>query len=289
MKRIEASLPSVPPPTWAVLQRNLIDVMNDSVHVFLGKYVREDGALIWHDKPGGGGSLDDAYESVYNWPLFYALGGGDHLLPISLKLFEGITRQYGKYGTVYKEYEKSSDWFHQGEGYIFFYYLGLADPTVRQNIDRAKRFAGFYLNEDPEVEEPLYDPKLKLVRSWHVGSRGADFHVWETYGWAEWSRPYGLPFEDVPGITSYEDLKDPENARRMGEVMNQRMDRGDVAANLSSTSLLTNAYLYTGDEKYRRWVLEYVQAWIERTRQNDGTIPDNIGLSGRIGEYNDGK
>ncbi|MEM3046667.1 MAG: hypothetical protein QW057_06230, partial [Candidatus Bathyarchaeia archaeon] len=289
MKRVEADIPCVPPPLWAVLERALIDVMSESVYPFLEKYTRLDGSLIWHDKPGGGGSLDDAYESVYNWPLLYALGGSDDLLPISLRLFNGITRKYAEYGTVYKEYERSADWFHQGEGYVFFYYLGLADPSVPEIVERARRFSGFYLNEDPEVKEPIYDPKLKLIRSWHVGSRGADFHVWREYGWAEWSRPYGLPYEDLPGITSYEDLRDPEKARRMGEAMHERMDRGDVAANLSATSLVTNAYLYTGDEKYRRWVLEYVEAWMDRVRANNGIIPDNVGLSGRIGEYMDGK
>ncbi|MEM2926967.1 MAG: hypothetical protein QXO94_05855 [Candidatus Bathyarchaeia archaeon] len=289
MKRIDASLPSVPPPKWAILERSLIDLMGEAVFPFLEKYTREDGSLIWHDKPGGGGSLDDAYESFYNWPLLYVLGGADHLLPISKKLFDGITSQYAYYGTVYKEYDKDADWFHQGEGYLFFYFLCLADPKDRKNLERAKRFAGFYLNEDPEVEEPIYDPERKLIRSWRVGSRGANFHVWRSYGWAEWSRPYGLPFEDVPGIESYEDLRDPEKARLMGEVMHRRMDRGDVAQNLAATSLLTNAFLLTGEEKYRSWVLDYVEAWIDRTRKNGGILPDNVGLSGEIGEYMDGK
>jgi hypothetical protein len=39
----------------------------------------------------------------------------------------------------------------------------------------------------------------------------------------------------------------------------------------------------------RQWVLEYLAAWVERTAQNGGVTPDNIGLSGKIGEYNDGK
>ena len=291
MKMIKADVPLVSPPTWAILERALIDIMSRSVFPFLRKYTREDGTLIWRDEFPGIDGLDDAYESFHNWPLLYALGGGDHLLNMSMKEFDAITRQFTKYGQVYKEYEQGYDWFHQGEGYIFFYFLGLADPTNQKNIERARRFAGFYLNEDPDLKEPIYDPELKLIRASHVGSRGPNFHEGEehVYGWAEWSRPYGLPFEDVPGIESYEDLKDPEKARKMGEVMHKRMDRGDVAQNLAATSLLTNAYLYTGDEKYKRWVLDYVEAWMERTRQNNGIIPDNVGLSGKIGEYMDGK
>jgi hypothetical protein len=100
---------------------------------------------------------------------------------------------------------------------------------------------------------------------------------------------YGLPYQDVPGITTYADLKDPEKAARMGAVMQERMGRGDVAANLPVTSLVTNAYLMTGDPKYREWVLEYFEAWIERANQNGGLLPDNVGLSGKVGEYMDGK
>ena len=74
----------------------------------------------------------------------------------------------------------------------------------------------------------------------------------------------------------------------MGAVMQERMGKGDVAANLGVTSLVTNAYLLTGDAKYRRWVVEYVDAWVERARQNGGLLPDNVGLSGQIGEYTGG-
>ena len=75
----------------------------------------------------------------------------------------------------------------------------------------------------------------------------------------------------------------------MGEVMQERMGQGDVAANLGVTSLVANAYLLTGDDKYRRWVLDYVDAWMERARANGGLLPDNVGLSGAVGEYMDGK
>ncbi|CAF4420791.1 unnamed protein product, partial [Adineta steineri] len=67
------------------------------------------------------------------------------------------------------------------------------------------------------------------------------------------------------------------------------MTRGDVPLNLNATGLVTHAFLYSDEEKYRRWVLEYLKAWKERTHQNGGIIPDNIGLTGKIGEYNDGK
>ena len=98
-----------------------------------------------------------------------------------------------------------------------------------------------------------------------------------------------MPYEDLEGIDSVEDLKDPANARRMGQAMKERMAKGDVATNLHVCSLIANAFLMTGDEKYKRWLLEYVDAWIERAARYDGFLPDNVGLSGEVGEYTGGK
>jgi hypothetical protein len=75
----------------------------------------------------------------------------------------------------------------------------------------------------------------------------------------------------------------------MGQAMHERMGRGDAATNLMVTSLVTNAFLLTGEEKYRDWILEYTDAWIERARQNGGLLPDNVGLNGIVGEYLDGR
>ncbi|MDP6019666.1 MAG: hypothetical protein QGI32_26595, partial [Candidatus Latescibacteria bacterium] len=64
---------------------------------------------------------------------------------------------------------------------------------------------------------------------------------------------------------------------------------GDVPMNLAITGLFSHAFILTGEEKYRRWVLDYLGAWMQRTRENGGIIPDNIGLSGRIGENRGGQ
>jgi hypothetical protein len=71
--------------------------------------------------------------------------------------------------------------------------------------------------------------------------------------------------------------------------MNRRMARGDVPLNLTATSLVANAFLYTGEERYRSWVLDYLNAWADRIKANDGICPDNVGPSGRVGELMDGK
>src|SRR4029079_12220455 len=57
---------------------------------------------------------------------------------------------------------------------------------------------------------------------------------------------------------------------------------GDNHVNLGATSLGFAAYALTGDEKYRDWTLEYVDAWVERTRQNNGLIPSSVGPDGTV-------
>lgn len=291
MIKLTANVPVGAPPTWAVLERKLMEVMDRSVYPYLEKYTDETGALIWRDTwSGSRDGADDFYESFYNWPLYYLLGGGDHLLPLAQREWDAITRQLTDLGVLHKEYERGYDQFHQGESYIYFYFLCLADPTNPRNVERAKRFAGFYLNEDPEAAN--YDPEKKLIRAPHNGSGGPRWGFSDgepRYGWSPGMRRYGLPYTDVPGIEHYDDLKDPAMARRMGEVMQARMGKGDVAGNLIVTSLVANAYLLTGEEKYRRWIVEYVDAWRQRARQNGGLLPDNVGLSGQVGEYMDGK
>jgi len=287
MTTLSATIPCTAPPAWAVLERRLIDILDESVHPFLEKYTHEDGTLIWNHESAH--SPDDFYESFYNWPLLYLLGGGDHLLELSHRAWNAVTRQLTDHGLVHKDYARRVDQFHQGESDIFFYLLCLADPTHPEAVDRARRFAGLYINEDPEA--PNYDPDRKLIRSPYNGSGGPAtefFGGQPSYGWSEGMSRYGLPHYDVPGVTDPEDLKNPDLARRMGETMQRRMSRGDVVANLAVTSLVTNAYLLTGEEKYRTWVVEYVDAWMARAQSNDGLLPDNVGLSGQVGEYIDG-
>ena len=68
----------------------------------------------------------------------------------------------------------------------------------------------------------------------------------------------------------------------MGQALvDERMGRDDVACNLAATSMVTNAYICSGDEKYKAWVVEYTQAWIERTRQNNGILPANLASRAR--------
>ncbi len=292
MIEIKASVPLNEAPAWAVLERQLIEEMERAVDPFLQKYTHPDGRLIWNSGPRESrDGADDFYESFYNWPLLYVLGGCDRLLELGQRQWDATTELMGEYGHVYKEYEIGYDQFHQSESYVYFYLLCMADPKNGKNRARARRFAGFYLNEDPEA--PNYDPEKKIIKCAHNGSKGPRWLYEETetpsYGYGPGMARYGLPYEDLDGIDTPEDLEDPEKARRMGQAMKERMNRGDCATNLHVTSLIANAFYLTQEQKYRDWLCEYVDAWIARAEANDGLLPDNVGLTGKVGEYIEGR
>ena len=278
-----------PPPEWALLQRQLMQALYPAAMEFVEKYTRSDGTLIWRDEwPGMDGS-DDGYESFYNFPLYYTLGGPPKIDSLSRKLWEAVTRQFTEYGQVAHEFDAGYDWMHHGESYTNFYFFGLADPTDPAMRERAIKFAEMYMDNGSDTSN--FDAKLKLMRSPLTGSLGPRFvntaEDWVTH------RPilanYPLPYDDIPHVTSSQAWIDDEKFPYILQALNERMMKGDVPLNLASTSLMLNAYMYTGDEKYKTWVLDYVKAWMQRVEDNQGILPDNVGLSGQIGEHTGGK
>ena len=295
MQRIETNIPVDELPSWALWQRRMLESAHQSVQPFLDHFTHRSGAsageFIWDDA-WGGGSPDDYFEPFFNWPLVYLMGGSADLLAQAERQFEAVTRQLMRLGSYHKEYGFREDQMHQSEADVLFYHLCLADPNAPGKLERARRFSGFYLNEDPEAIN--YDPEHKIVFSGLTGSKGAIVDKSEWSGGAyspvgTTMEPYGLPFFDLPGIASVKDLADPANAQAMSKAMHDRWQAGDAPANLAITSMVTNAFLMTGEEKYRDWVVEYTTAWLERGRQNGGLLPDQIGPSGKVGEFVDGK
>jgi len=291
MPRIEAAR-IAPIPRWALLQRQIFAVLDKAAIEFADRYTRADGTLMWRDRwPGMDGS-DDPYEGFMNMPLFYALGGSEEVYRRSRTIWDGITWQWTEYGQIHREFDAYYDWMHHGESNLFFYFFGLCDPHVPKDRQRTRRFAGFYNGEDAEAQN--WDVEHRLIRSPISGSRGPR-HTQTEEDWSthrEILDNYLPPFEDLPGIDPHgmkTPWSDDATYAQILERINARQARGDVPLNLGATALLTHAFLYTGEDKYRAWVLDYLAAWQERTARNGGITPDNIGLSGEIGEYNDGK
>ncbi len=241
-----------PPPEWAFWERHLLEFLYPAALEYVNKYTNEDGTLIWRKEwPGMDGS-DDGYESFYNFPLYCALGGPMALDSLARHLWEGVTRQFTAYGQVHDEFDAGYDWMHHGESYTYFYFFGLTDPKNEVFRKRAIKFAELY--RDPAYGN--YDPKLKLIRSPLTGSKGPRFvntaEDWVTH------RPilanYLLPYEDIPGVESSDAWNDDDKFPLILKALNERMMKGDVPLNLAATSLMANAYMYTGDAKYKTWI-----------------------------------
>ena len=291
MNQICANLPCQKVPSWALWQRKLFESIDSVTEPYLSHFTRKNGEFIWEDS-WGGGSPDDFFEPFFNWPLVYSIGAGDHLLSLAERQYKAVLGQLGRLGSYHKDYGFQEDQMHQSEADVLFYNLCLTLPMNNDIEGLARRFAGFYLNED--VEAINYDPKHKIVLSGLNGSRGAIVSGGaispKPYNPVDTTmEPYGLPFYDLPDIKSVKDLADPAKARLMGEEMNKRWQAGDAPANLAITSMMTNAFILTGEEKYRNWVVEYTDGWMVRASENGGLLPDQIGPSGKVGEYVGGK
>ncbi|HEU0161039.1 MAG TPA: hypothetical protein VFQ69_01425 [Rhizomicrobium sp.] len=279
------------PPEWALLQRELLRAQTEACKAFFQRYFNPNtGWLEVVERWGGDDGPDDAIENVNDWPHLYMLGGDAALKEMTEKAWEGHLRQYSaakttdvplaKEGMYYKEFPTQMDWQHNGEGLTVFNMMPLADPYSRATRQRMKRFAGFYMDEDPGA--PNYDPKLRLIKSLMNGSKGPLLRKATGLDWAgdpidvEHRFPYL-----AHGEGSYEGMV--AHFKDYNDVI------GDSPLNLVATTLSTNAYMLTHEAKYKVWTLDYVDAWVERARANNNILPSNIGLDGTIGGGTDGK
>lgn len=265
------------PPAWALAEHTLLRESSDGVKEFFDRYLDDRGYLQCVERWGGLDGPDDAMENFNNWTLLYALGAPESVLKLYKRAWEGHILQYteakapgiemAEHGMYWREFITAFDWEHNGEGLAAFYFYALGKPDDPLYSKRLKRFAGFYNGEDPFANN--YDPEHKIIRSLHNGSRGSKISDASQMDWG------GLPVEGQP--------------ERMDNYATAGNIRGDNPLNLCAATLGMNAYMLTGEDKYKKWLLEYVSAWRDRILENDGNIPTNIGLNGKIGGEWDGK
>ncbi len=295
MFEVDANTPFARPPRWATLQRELFETMSEALGRFVEGYFGEGYDPFWPpDDHVGVDGYDDVIEGFYNWPLVYAMGGDTLFLDHARGAYRGALDRCGETETpfghpmVVDEFEQCRDWFHLGEGNLYTYNMGLAAPDDEVVVARAEQFASLYL---PDSDVNNYDAEQRLVRAPMNGSMGPEYSDLSAFGthstfggyganyrWAS----HGLPWRDLEFDNATEFL-DPANEERLYEIFDERCSSGDIPLNLGITSLMTNAYLHTGDDRYKEWVLEYLDAWKERTAENGGIIPDNVDRSGDIG------
>ena len=284
---IEIETPMVP-PTWALMELELIHAQTQACEIFYDKYFDDRGYMRCVPRWGGDDGPDDAIENLTDWPILYALGGPEILLEMCHHAQEGHIQQYTEAKTVevpfardgmyYKEFPVMGDWLHNGESLSVFGAIGLCDPADLDYQRRLKLWSGLYMNEDEEA--PNYDPEHKIIRSLFNGSRGPMLRKATALDWT------GDPIEEgrfilIHGERNYQEM--------LAHFQDYTDVIGDHPSNLVATGLAFDAYSVLGEEKYRDWVLEYVDAWIERAAANNDILPSNIGLDGTIGGACDGK
>jgi hypothetical protein len=231
---------------------------------------------------GANDGPDDAFENFAGWPELHALGASDEIARIYTKTWDGMIRQYsaaktidvpaGRDGMYFKEFSAQSDWMHHGEGLRCFNLMGLSMSTLPVYQTRVRRFAGLYMGEDPAA--PNYDTKLKLIRSMQNGSKGPMLRPATALDWV------GDPF-DLTGF------KLGHGERTFSEFLDHYRDYhevvGDHFINLVATVLPANAYFLTHEASYKTWIVDYMDAWLVRMRQNGGVIPSHVALDGKVG------
>ncbi len=272
--RIEISTP-MSPPAWALLELEVLQASSMAAEELYATYNDERGYLLHTPRWGTLDGADDAIEIYANWTLLHMLGGSDSALKLFKQALEGHLRQYkelktvkteiAKDGAYYKEFMPMSDWHHNG---IVF-------------RKRMKRFAGFYLNEDPDALN--YDPEHKIIRSIWNGSRGPMIRRATQYDWV------GDPFKgrfhilhSAGGVSEMLDAEEtyPEMLAHCAEYLHSA---GDHPLNLIATQLTLNAFALGHEEKYRRWSIEYVDAWKDRTEKNGAIFPVTSAWMGASG------
>jgi hypothetical protein len=272
----------IDPPRWAILERQLLSANVPACKEFFRKYFDDRGYLQCFVRWGANDGPDDAFENFNHWPELHALGSDDEILQMFSRGHEGLIKQYtearttgvpiARRGMYYKEFIVQSDWMHHGEGLQLFNRMGLSIPTDAKYQERARRFAGFYMGEDPEA--PNYDPVHRIIRSMQNGSRGPMLRKATALDWV--GDPFDVTgFDAAHGESTFDQFL--AHYAEYGDVV------GDHFLNLAATTLPMDAYLLAGEAKYKQWLLEYVDAWLDRMKRNGGILPSFVDLDGRIG------
>ena len=123
------------PPTWALLERELLKTNAAACREYFSRYFDERGFLLCVERWGGDDGPDDAIENCNDWPILHALGAHDDVLRMYKHAWEGHLRQFtlakttqvpfARDGMYYKEFPVTFDWVHNGEGLTVFNLQGL--------------------------------------------------------------------------------------------------------------------------------------------------------------------
>lgn len=271
-------------PDWAIMQRRLLARNAEACEAFYAKYVDGRDRLKVFERWGANDGPDDAAEATNDWVVLHALGGSDRILTLARRYWEGHLKQYtaartmevpiARQGMYFREFPVQMDWQHNAEGLTTFNVMGLSTPRDPRLLARTMRYADFYTGRDPTVHN--YDPRHRLIRSLLNGSRGPMLRRATPLDWAGDPFEAGARFHMEHGETTYQQTLD--HYAEYGDVV------GDNPLNLQSTTLGLNAYALGCGDRYRRWALDYIDAWVERAAANGDLLPSHVALDGTVGK-----
>jgi len=247
---------------------------------------------------GGDDGPDDAAENMLNWTM--PLGDrrvGARLSSYIEKGWEGHLRQYteatdrrgslcSRRDVLQRVFRSASTGFITAEGLSAFFLEGASSTPATEISFQTdlRRFAGFYMDEDPQA--PNYDPDRRLIRSMFNGSRGPP------------SPKRRLP-STGPAIRSKSRDGSSRSITRgsYAEMLEHFQGLQTTVVGGQTRSTLGAGTLgfqtptpLTGEAKYRDWLLGYVDGLARADGGEQWHFSrTNIGLDGTIGGACDGK
>ena len=271
------------PPRWAVLERRLLADNVPACREFFDKYFDDRGQLQCYVRWGANDGPDDAFENLNRWPELHALGAGDEILRMYTQRSRGpdqaVHRRQDDRGTrsparACTPRTSSSSRTGCTTARACSCSTGWACRCRRTRPTRSARADLPACTWARIRTAPNYDPAHRIIRSMQNGSKGPMLRPATALDWV--GDPFDVKsFDAEHGESSFEQFL--AHYAEYTDVV------GDHFLNVAATTLPTNAYLLTGDQKYRRWIVEYMDAWLERMRENGGIIPSHVDLEGRVG------
>ena len=238
-------------PQWARLERQLLAANLPACREFYDKYYDERGYLQAFLRWGANDGPDDAFENFNRWPELHALGADDEILRLYLKALgghdapvlrgeddrrAGRPRRHVRQGLlrpVRLDAPRRGLAALQPDGA-----LGAGPP----GLSRARAALRRPLHGRGSPTRRTTTADRKLIRSMINGSRGPMLRQATALDWV------GDPFD----TTGFVALHGESTYAQFLEHYQEYTDVvGDHFLNLVATTLPTNAYLLTGEAKYR--------------------------------------
>src|SRR5204862_7761191 len=88
------------PPSWAELERQILDTSGPAAVEFYRKYYDDRGYVQCVLRWGADDGPDDAFENFAGWPELHALGASDEVLRLYMKGLDGMIQQYTRAKTT---------------------------------------------------------------------------------------------------------------------------------------------------------------------------------------------